>query len=446
MKKFLAAILFILILSTCASALDLSDITDAAGLTSGPTEKVRLGIMNFTSKTYGVPDAMAAGISDFFARLLFKADDIMLVERERLQDIASELKLGMSGLVDPKSAAQIGKIAGAEYMLLGSITNLGHAQSGGAIPLPWVSLSTSQEKVKADLDIRVVDVETGEIVCAEAASGYASKSSTGVAAAWFGVQNSEFDGIEGDAIFNAAALIAPKIQQALTGRDTLKLALAEEFKKATKGIGKKASTASSEEKEKKTTSTKRRKTQKEKAAEAVAAAETAAEVASKIPAKAPAESTEAAESAQVSTEAEEAVSTASTAEKIEAEPEAKTAAVSSSKERAYENNSTDPAKVIPTYDLPSGRKNTLRIQHLNIRKIGMKKKAYDEYTKLCEEFSGDYLAAYKAGEVAQALRDKENAGYWYDKALEVNPDYEPAKKAKDKLNAASTSTARRKRK
>ncbi|MBR1485985.1 MAG: hypothetical protein IJ597_01845, partial [Synergistaceae bacterium] len=224
MKKIFAAILCVFIFSACACAmdLDLSEIT-------GPTERVRLGIMNFTSKTYGVPDSMAAGISDFFARLLFKADDIMLVERERIEDIARELRLGMSGLVDPKTAAQVGKLVGAEYMLLGSITNLGHAQSGGAIPiLGWGAISTNQEKVKADLDVRVVKVETGEIVCAESASGTASKSSTGLATSWFGIHDSGFSGIEGDAIFNATAQLAPKIQKALTGSNSLQKVLAEE--------------------------------------------------------------------------------------------------------------------------------------------------------------------------------------------------------------------------
>ena len=426
MKKFLIAVLFVFIISACASALDLSDI---AGLTE-PTERVRLGILNFTSKTYGVPDSMAAGISDFFARLLFKADDIMLVERERLDDVARELRLGMSGLVDPKSAAQIGKLAGAEYILLGSITNLGHAHSGGSIPLPWVAISTSEEKVKADLDVRVVKVETGEIVCAETASGVASKSSTGLATSWFGVHNSEFSGIEGNAIFNAAAQIAPKIQKTLTGRDTLASILAAEFKKATKS----SKTAKAKE-EKKTTSTKRRKTKKEKEAEvANAPAPEEAPAASSSPetVETPAAAAAPATTAEPKVEVEEespSVSTASVSETQEAP-----------KNHNYENNSTDPAKVIPTYDLSSGQKNTLRVRHLNLRQYGNKKKAYDEFVKLYEEYNGDYLAAYKAGEVAQALRDIDNAKYWYSKALEINPDYEPAKKANSKLNAAPSNS------
>ena len=70
-----------------------------------------------------------------------------------------------------------------------------------------------------------------------------------------------------------------------------------------------------------------------------------------------------------------------------------------------------------------------------MRQFGNKKKAFDEYVKLYESYEGDYLAAYKAGEVAQALRDNETAKIWYDKALEINPEYEPAQKAKARLEA-----------
>ena len=119
----------------------------------------------------------------------------------------------------------------------------------------------------------------------------------------------------------------------------------------------------------------------------------------------------------------------------------------SGKNNDYENYSTDPAKVIATYyNLSSGEKNTLRIHHLNLRQYGTSKKAYDEFTKLFEAYEGDYLAAYKAGEVAQALRDIDNARYWYGKALEINPDYEPAQKALRKLGSASSRSRSKRRK
>ena len=169
----------------------------SAALDSGGLERVRLGIMRFDSKTYDVPDRMAASITDIFGRFLFKSKGIMLVERERLDDVMKELKLGMSGLVDEDTAAEIGRLAGCDYMLMGSITNLARASSGVAVPLfvVPVSVGTANQKVKATLDVRLVKVETGEIVFAETADGTASKSDTALSAYGVGVSNSEFGGL-----------------------------------------------------------------------------------------------------------------------------------------------------------------------------------------------------------------------------------------------------------
>ena len=101
-------------------------------------------------------------------------------------------------------------------------------------------------------------------------------------------------------------------------------------------------------------------------------------------------------------------------------------------ERPLENKSTDPGKVVMTYSLAPGEMNNRRIAHINARKLNGQK-AYDQYRQLADSYEGDYLAAYKAGEAAQKLKKKDEAREWYGRALEVNPDYEPAQKAMEKL-------------
>ena len=89
-------------------------------------------------------------------------------------------------------------------------------------------------------------------------------------------------------------------------------------------------------------------------------------------------------------------------------------------------------KVIPTYGLPGGAANVLRIAHLNARKLSGKK-AYDKYVELANSFGGDYLAAYQAGEAARKLKKNDDAKSWYDKALTINTEYKPAQAARKKL-------------
>ncbi|MDR1649494.1 MAG: hypothetical protein LBR71_04470 [Synergistaceae bacterium] len=100
--------------------------------------------------------------------------------------------------------------------------------------------------------------------------------------------------------------------------------------------------------------------------------------------------------------------------------------------RPLENNSTDPAKVVAAYGLPSGEANTRRIAHLGARKLSGKK-AYDKYVELANSYSGDYLAAYQAGEAARKLKKNDDAKTWYEKSLEINPDYKPAQDARKKM-------------
>jgi len=72
-----------------------------------------------------------------------------VVEREQIQKLTDEQNLGASGRVDPQTAAKVGKLVGAKYAVTGSfIDNMG----------TW------------RVDIRLVNVETSEIMKTESAT------------------------------------------------------------------------------------------------------------------------------------------------------------------------------------------------------------------------------------------------------------------------------------
>ena len=75
---------------------------------------------------------------------------LRLVERGRLQELLNEQDLGAAGRVDASTAAQIGRLIGARYMIMGSFVD-------------WYG--------DFRLDARVVDVETGEIIKTDRARG-----------------------------------------------------------------------------------------------------------------------------------------------------------------------------------------------------------------------------------------------------------------------------------
>jgi curli biogenesis system outer membrane secretion channel CsgG len=76
--------------------------------------------------------------------------ELRLVDRNRIQEVLTEIDLGASGKVDANSAARIGKLVGARYMIMGGF-------------IDWYS--------DFRFDARIVDVETSEIIQAKFVRG-----------------------------------------------------------------------------------------------------------------------------------------------------------------------------------------------------------------------------------------------------------------------------------
>jgi TolB-like protein len=92
------------------------------------------------------------GLAQMMISDLSSVDAIQLVERDRLEEILAELKLGQTSKIDATSAARAGKLLGARYMVLGGYFDL---------------------KGTLRVDARVVEVETGKVVQSVGATGVA---------------------------------------------------------------------------------------------------------------------------------------------------------------------------------------------------------------------------------------------------------------------------------
>lgn len=88
-------------------------------------------------------DALQKGIAGMLISELQANPAARIVERERVQQLLDEQKLAESGNVDPETAARVGKLVGARYVVTGQFIDFyGDFR----------------------LDARIVNVETGEIV------------------------------------------------------------------------------------------------------------------------------------------------------------------------------------------------------------------------------------------------------------------------------------------
>ena len=96
-------------------------------------------------------EPLQKGLADMLITELSKIQALRVIERNQLQQMIEEMKLGQSGMVDEQTAQKVGRLLGAQTLLLGSYV----AMFGG----------------KMRIDARIVEVETGRTIEAEEVTG-----------------------------------------------------------------------------------------------------------------------------------------------------------------------------------------------------------------------------------------------------------------------------------
>ncbi|HBA61578.1 MAG TPA: hypothetical protein DCZ92_12340 [Elusimicrobia bacterium] len=126
--------------------------------------------------TYSASDQQYAssvtGLQDSLTASLMKTAKIRLVERARVDAALAELKLASSGLVDSNTAAQVGKLIGAKYAVLGSVTALSVTDESRSVLIA----AKTDRNVAVSAEARLINLETGELLGAGKAVGEAKSS------------------------------------------------------------------------------------------------------------------------------------------------------------------------------------------------------------------------------------------------------------------------------
>ena len=103
-------------------------------------------------------------LSDMLSNELLGTGVFKVVERKKLNSVLSEQDLGASGRVSKNSAAKMGKITGAQYLITGSVSNFEASGSkGGGFSFKGISLGGKKSTVSMGIDIRVINATTGEV-------------------------------------------------------------------------------------------------------------------------------------------------------------------------------------------------------------------------------------------------------------------------------------------
>src|SRR5579872_3693000 len=156
--------------------------------------KRRVGVVDFQNKTAYGQNRLGTSASDILITELAKSGKFIVVERDKINAIMAEQKLGMSGAIDPNTAAQVGKILGLNAIVTGAISQFGADTEGSE----YLITQSKSQVVKCTVDIRVVDAETGQILYADSGSGLAKKHTGGVLG--LGTRSGYDESLDGEAL------------------------------------------------------------------------------------------------------------------------------------------------------------------------------------------------------------------------------------------------------
>jgi curli biogenesis system outer membrane secretion channel CsgG len=136
----------------------------------------RVAVLKVENKTAyrGIVKDLEDGTADMFVTSFASTKKLKVIERSELEKVLQEQKLGVSGAVTPQTAAQIGKVLGVEYIVLGSVNEYGTQESD----LGAFGVGVKTHTASVGLDIRVIDTTSAEIV--SAATGQCKKSTKAV--------------------------------------------------------------------------------------------------------------------------------------------------------------------------------------------------------------------------------------------------------------------------
>lgn len=198
--RFVTAVLLSLIFAFAASA-------SMAAPSPAPQDKVRVAVLGFENNStwYYWGDNLGYAAADELVTQLFQSGRFTVIERAQIDMILQEQNFGQSGRVNPNQAAEIGKILGVQAMITGSITKFSIDTKGGRV----MGVGANYSEAESMLDVRIIDVNTAEILFADESTGTTRLGGVSTSVASF--QQSFDAGIAQEALRPAVVEITEKI-------------------------------------------------------------------------------------------------------------------------------------------------------------------------------------------------------------------------------------------
>jgi curli biogenesis system outer membrane secretion channel CsgG len=142
-------------------------VTTTAPTPSGTTTVVTLDIQQ--------PTEFGTGLSDMLTTALVESKRFVVLERLNAEEVNKERALGQTPDVEPVTAAKAGKLLGAQVIIRGAVTEFAVKRSGSGADFQSSVLTFGRSSATATvgIDLKIVDVATGQVLDSVRAEGKA---------------------------------------------------------------------------------------------------------------------------------------------------------------------------------------------------------------------------------------------------------------------------------
>lgn len=151
-------------LVACAPGATVESETPFHARWNGPIESVAL-VLSPTVREFQQLASSAYNLTSLeFMRHPYARERFDMIERAALDRVLDEIGLGQSGLVDSRTAPQLGQLLGARYVITVDLVNV-RVRPGGlrGIPLGDVVVGGGWADLDVMIAVRMIDVETGRV-------------------------------------------------------------------------------------------------------------------------------------------------------------------------------------------------------------------------------------------------------------------------------------------
>ncbi|MBI5528152.1 MAG: hypothetical protein HY897_17610 [Deltaproteobacteria bacterium] len=204
MARHAGVVVFVIVatigLAGCASAPPIptaSNVVAEATAGACPGPKPRVAVLDFDAEMPNKAQLEEAkmdvsrGVAEALMTELNKNGCYKILERKKIDQIVSEIKLGQSEYFDKSTTVKKGKLMGAEFLFAGAITEFDPAIGGASLSarIPGIGgIEASVTYSYVGMQIRMLNAETGEVVKSVRADGRIANVAAGASFAWTGMK------------------------------------------------------------------------------------------------------------------------------------------------------------------------------------------------------------------------------------------------------------------